>query len=51
MAESDEESEVKWYGQPSYFYNWITDAKWIESTLNWPYKTILQDVLGINRFG
>lgn len=50
MVESDEDSEVKWYGQPSYFYNWITDNKWIESRLNWPYETILQDILGVNQF-
>jgi hypothetical protein len=49
MAESEEDSEVTWYGQPSYFYNWITDTKWIESRLNWPYRTILQDILGVNR--
>jgi hypothetical protein len=49
MVVSDEESEVKWYGQPSYFYNWLTDTKWTESRLNWPYETILQDILGVNR--
>lgn len=49
MVESDEDPEVKRYGQPSYFYNWISDTKWIESRLNWPYRTILQDILGVNR--
>ena len=49
MVESDEDSEVKRYGQPSYFYNWLTDIKWIESRLKWPYETILFDVLGVNR--
>lgn len=44
-AESDEEVAVKKQDQPSFFYNWITDASWIERRLNWPYNTILSDVL------
>lgn len=32
----------------SFCYNWHTDAAWIERRLNWPYDTILQDILGVN---
>ena len=47
--ESDEEIVRKKQDQPSFFYNWITDASWIERRLNWPYETILGDILGVNR--
>jgi hypothetical protein len=31
-----------------YFYNWLQDETEIRSRLNWPYDTILADVLGAN---
>lgn len=34
-------------GQP-FFYNWLQEEDEIRSRLDWPYRTILQDVLGPN---
>ncbi|MDO6431524.1 hypothetical protein Q4E93_13045 [Flavitalea sp. BT771] len=31
-----------------FFYNWLEDESEIRSRLDWPYRTILQDVLGPN---
>ena len=31
-----------------FFYNWLEDEAEIRSRLNWPYRTILTDVLGPN---
>lgn len=45
----EDDNEVKRMGHPSFFYNWLTDTNWIESRLTLPYKTILQDILGVNR--
>jgi hypothetical protein len=40
--------EEKMGNRPSFFYNWITDTSWIERRLNWPYDTILDDILRVN---
>lgn len=45
--DSDYNDEMPW---PSFFYNWLTDVSWIESRLNWPYRTILEDIQGVNKF-
>jgi len=50
IDKKDEEAETAGDEPPAFFYNWITDNSWIERRLNWPYDTILQDVLGVNRF-
>jgi len=50
VEDADEGSDIKTKKQPSLFYNWHTDKEWIESRLTWPYETILQDILGVNRF-
>lgn len=50
IDKKDEEVEREKDESPSFFYNWITDTSWIERRLNWPYSTILQDILGANRF-
>ncbi|MGO4293594.1 hypothetical protein [Chitinophaga sp. RAB17] len=34
---------------PPAFYNWIADKPGIERRLDWPYRTILQDVLEANK--
>lgn len=33
----------------SFFYNWKTDKEEIKKRFNWPYETILEDVLGMNK--
>jgi hypothetical protein len=38
--------EVTVIEERSYFYNWLTDDALIEAYLVWPFRTILQDVLG-----
>lgn len=34
----------------SFFYNWLEDDVEIKEKLEWPYETILYDVLGVNQF-
>lgn len=46
--EEGEEEEI--IGYRSYFYNWKTDKKDLEEYFNWPYETMLHDVLGRNQF-
>jgi hypothetical protein len=38
--------EVTVIEEHSYFYNWLTDDALIEAYLEWPFQTILRDVLG-----
>jgi len=44
----DEDAEVLVEEIP-FFYNWKKDEKEITEKLIWPYKTILEDVLGVNQ--
>jgi len=44
VIEYEEEGEIKTH-QRSFFYNWMEDDDEIVSTLSWPYRTILEDVL------
>ena len=44
----DEDEEVKYDHQP-FFYNWQSDEAAIKEYLDWPYRTMLQDVLGANK--
>ncbi|MGO4773261.1 hypothetical protein ACEN2I_16480 [Flavobacterium sp. W22_SRS_FK3] len=44
----DENAEILVEEIP-YFYNWQKDDKEITERLIWPYKTILEDVLGVNQ--
>ncbi len=44
VNEYEEEGETKTY-QKSFFYNWLEDDDEIVFKLNWPYRTIFDDVL------
>ncbi|MCW3465032.1 hypothetical protein [Chitinophaga nivalis] len=34
--------------QRPFFYNWLTDDQEIKERFEWPYETILSDILGVN---
>lgn len=44
----DEDAEVKIEHIP-FFYNWLSDEQEIQNRLNWPYRTIFEDVTGANK--
>lgn len=44
----DEDAEIK-YDHCTFFYNWLNDEDEIRDVLNWPYRTIFEDVLGVNK--
>lgn len=44
----DEDAEIKESYHP-FFYNWLSDKEEIEYRLDWPYRTIFEDVLGANK--
>jgi hypothetical protein len=41
--------EVTIMEEKPHFYNWLTDDDLIKKYLNWPFQTIFQDVLGVNK--
>ncbi|MBO9204845.1 MULTISPECIES: hypothetical protein [Niastella] len=43
----DENSPIITEKRP-FFYNWLEDETEIKERFEWPYRTILQDVLGVN---
>ena len=43
----DEDSPIITKKRP-FFYNWLEDETEIKERFEWPYRTILQDVLGVN---
>jgi len=43
VSEYEEEGEKQTY-QTSFFYNWLKDEDEIVSRLNWPYRTVFEDV-------
>ena len=43
-----EDAEIKFDEMP-FFYNWINDKEEIKEALNWPYRTIFEDVVGTNK--
>jgi len=45
----EETNEVESYERP-FFYNWREQQAEIQERLNWPYNTILEDILGVNPF-
>lgn len=44
----DEDEETK-YDHIPFFYNWKSDKEEITDRLDWPYRTIFQDVIGANK--
>lgn len=44
----DEDAEIKVSYHP-FFYNWLNHKEEIQDRLNWPYRTIFEDVLGANK--
>jgi len=46
--EPDEEGDEPTSQTFAFFYNWLKDEEEIKSRLEWPYETILQDMLGPN---
>ncbi len=46
--EDDETGEIEHHESP-FFYNWLSDKEEIKDTINWPYTTMLSDVMGANK--
>ena len=44
----DEDAEIKLDYRP-FFFNWLKDNDEIRDRLNWPYRTIFEDVVGANK--
>jgi hypothetical protein len=43
------ENDEIYYIEESFFYNWKTDDEELNHRFDWTYKTILDDVLGVNQ--
>jgi len=48
-TESWEDDAEVLYQEIPFFYNWKKDKEEIRQHLTWPYETILEDVLGVNK--
>lgn len=43
-----DEDDIEFDHRP-FFYNWLNDDEEIQDKLNWPYRTIFEDVVGENK--
>ncbi len=48
-SETFEEDSKTIVEERPFFYNWIKDEKEISEIIKWPYETIYQDIIGVNK--